>query len=130
MGTQVLLTIPDDLYRRAQRVAQAQQQEVTSLLIEALIESPILEDPFSNAEENEDVAREMQAYETMHAELWDKYPGQYVAIQGGNLVDRDHDPVALSLRINEKFPDEFVWISKVEEQPIRVLRMPSFRLVR
>lgn len=129
MGTEILLTIPDDLYRRAQRVAKAQQQEVTSLLVEALAESSILAD-FDYAQEDEDVEREMQAYQAMHAELWDKYPGQYVAIQGGNLVDRDTDPTALSLRINEKYPDVFVWIGKVEERPIRVLQMPSFRLIR
>ncbi len=129
MGTEILLTIPDDLYRRAQRVAKAQQQEVTSLLVEALAESSILAD-FDYAQEDENVEREMQAYQAMHAELWDKYPGQYVAIQGGNLVDRDTDPTALSLRINEKYPDVFVWIGKVEERPIRVLQMPSFRLIR
>ena len=61
---------------------------------------------------------EMAAYIAMHPMLKEQYFGQYVAIYQGKLIDHDTDRKALYLRIDEKYPDEFVWISPVEEDPI------------
>lgn len=133
MGTQIILTIPDELYSRARRIAQVNHQEVTALLIEALAESPILdEESYENGdhEDDEAVDREMTAYVAMHPILWEQYPGQYVAVYEGRLIDHDTNDIALSQRINENYPDVFVWMCKVEAQPFRTLQMPSFRLVK
>lgn len=133
MGTQITLTLPDELYRRARRIAQVNRQEVTTLLIEALVESPILDEESYEAgdlEDDEGVDREMTAYAAMHPGLWKQYPGQYVAVYEGRLIDHDTSDMALSQRVNENYPDVFVWMCKVEPQPFRTLQMPSFRLVK
>jgi hypothetical protein len=63
----------------------------------------------------------MEAYIGMHSMLKEKYFGKHVAIYGGKLIDFDQDPDALYVRIDEKYPDEFVWLSKVEEEAMPTL---------
>lgn len=132
MGTQIILNLPEELYRRAIRIAQINHQDVPTLLVEALEESPVLDKPLPEEGDqgtgNDVVDREMTAYLALHPTLWEKYPGHYVAIYEGELIDHDPVDIALSHRINEKYPDTFVWMSKVEEQPFRTLNIPSFRL--
>jgi hypothetical protein len=57
------------------------------------------------------------AYRAMHAELYARYPGQYVAVYQGQLVDHDPDGEALFERIDQRFPDEIVLMTQVRETP-------------
>ncbi len=45
--------------------------------------------------------RETQAFIRMHADLLGKYPGDYVAIYQGKLIDHDHDQLALYQRVRK-----------------------------
>lgn len=68
--------------------------------------------------EEEAIEREQKAFIALHPYLLTTYPGEEVAIYQGEVVDHDIDGVALSSRINACFPNEFVWIAPVTDQPI------------
>ena len=53
----------------------------------------------------------------------------HVAIHGGRLVDHDTDYGALFERIDDRFPDRFVWLTMVEDEPIGTLTFRSPRFV-
>jgi hypothetical protein len=80
------------------------------------------------SEPNEAVDREMQAYVAMHPQLKQQFLGKHVAIYGGELIDMDDNFAALYARIDAKYPDEFVWLTPVEEEaiPTIVVRSPRF----
>lgn len=76
------------------------------------------------------MAREMAAYDAMHADLMSAFAGQYVAVHGGQLVDHDADETALLHRIEARFGDEVVLLKRVVPLPERELRIRSPRLER
>lgn len=71
--------------------------------------------------------REREAYIALHPMLWEKYPKQFVAIYGGKLIDHHREFAPLWRRICEQYPDEYVWVSQVEEKPIRTIQMRTGR---
>ena len=85
---------------------------------------------FQDADDKERFAmdREEAAYRRLHPSLLEKYPGQYVAIYGGELVDYDTDQVKLYLRVKSCYPGEFVWVAPVRPEPeeMYVNRSPRF----
>ena len=127
MATQITLTIPDKLYKRAQQLAQSRNRDV----VDVLVSSIILDDNEEQLtyEPDEAVEREKAAYLAMHSSLWQKYPNQHVAIYQGNLIDQDSNLDVLWQRIDEKYPDQFVWVATVTREPIKTINMPSFRLI-
>lgn len=127
MVEQVTISIPQTLYRRARELALARNQPVDAVLAEVLDEAL----PPDVAPEVDAVAveREMQAYIALHPMLKQKYLGQHVAIYGGQLIDVDADYGALYTRIDAQYPDTFVWLATVEEEPIRTLVFRSPRIV-
>lgn len=133
MGTQVTLTIPDNLYLRVQELAEKQDQNIQTILVNELTKSIVADESdfkSSSLLQDETVEREKRAYQTMHHRLWSQYPGQHVAIHAGRLVDHDEDGIALSRRIYAQYPEEFVLIKQVESQPERTLRFRSPRFVK
>lgn len=79
---------------------------------------------------DEAVTREQMAYHSLHSHLWAAYPNQYVAIFDGTLVDYDSDGAALSERVEQSYPDQFVLIRRVEQTPERILYFRSPKLIR
>lgn len=71
---------------------------------------------------------EKAAFIAFHPYLLANYPGEEVAIYQGKIVDHDMDGVALSLRIEQRYPNEFVLISPVTAKPMEewVVRSPRF----
>jgi len=123
MPVQVTLTIPEEVYRRAKRIARSSGREVAEVLVEAISLEDISELPPA-------IEREGAAFRRLHPTLRRDYPGQFVAIHGETLVDHDHDQVTLFLRVKERFPGEFVWIAPVGESPEESYRIHSPRLLR
>ena len=70
---------------------------------------------------------EIEAYERMHAELKQKYFGQWVAVREQRLVDHDEERAALYHRVRAKYGWATVLIRRVGEQPVEELwiRTPS-----
>ncbi|HRQ40187.1 MAG TPA: DUF5678 domain-containing protein [Chloroflexota bacterium] len=126
MAKQVTISIPQTLYRRARELARSRHQSVDDVLADVLDEVlPPDDEPDVDASA---VARERQAYIALHPMLKQKYLGQHVATYGGQLIDVDADYGALYSRIDAQYPDEFVWLATVAEEPIPTLvfRSPRF----
>jgi hypothetical protein len=127
MAQQILLTIPDNMFRRAEQLAQRQARPVEDVLTDSII----LEDhlPFIDwSEPDSDLDAEMEAYIAMHPLLKQKMMGQHVAVFDGELVDHDVDFAALVERIRQDYGDQAVWLTTVREEPIDTIVMRSPRL--
>jgi hypothetical protein len=133
MAEQVMIPIPRTLYEQAARLARLRNQDVTAVVVEALADMlpPAQNDAeFVDLSEPDEAAeREMQAYLALHPTLKKTHFGRHVAIYNGELVDEDEDYEALYTRIDQQYPDEFVWITTIEEQPISTLTFRSPRFV-
>ena len=133
MTTQVVLELPDQVYERAQHLAQLRQQAVAEVNTDVLDDVLPLDD--INAESESSTAtddpldREMQAYITMHPRLKEQYFGQHVAIYQGQLIDHDKDFDALYERVRQQYPDEIVWMSTVKAEPIETIYVRSPRWI-
>jgi hypothetical protein len=139
MAADVTLTIPNHLFNQAKQLTQRRRaqsaDELVDLLDQILASADQHEaDPEEEAEIPVDpaVAYEMQAYIAMHPRLKQTHLGKHVAIYKGKLIDTDEDYDSLTRRIDAQYPDRFVWIATVEEEPIKtfVFRSPRLEMVR
>ncbi len=78
--------------------------------------------------DREKIRAEAEAFRSMHAELAEKYLGQYVAIHNGKVIDHDEDFQSLHSRIRQRFGRQPVLLRRVEAEPERVwlFRSPRF----
>jgi hypothetical protein len=130
MGTQITLTIPDDLYQHARRVAKSRQQDVADVLAESIVLPRGFDDSVDSSIPDKDFERERAAFLTTHTQLVQKYLGQYAAIYQGELIDHDVDLASLMERIDQRYPDTFVLVRKVEVNPERTYYFRSPRFVK
>lgn len=130
MSEYVTVSIPEALLKRARKLARTRRRPVDAVIAELLDGAlPPGDDPFPAGHEEAAVAREMEAYVALHPALVSDYIGQYVAILDGRLIDHDADPAALYQRINTRYPDRFVWLTRVEDEPLTTLAFRSPRIV-
>lgn len=127
MGTKITLTIPDYIYQQAQQIAQREQRPLVDVFNEALVQ---IFPAIHVSPDRAHMEQEQIAFYRMHSQLLMRYPGEYVAVFQGQVVDHDADRVALVTRIDEIYPDEVVLIKRVTDEPDRVLHMRSPRWVR
>jgi hypothetical protein len=130
----ITVELAENLYARAQRFARLHQQGMDEA-ISALIEQGLAAEEGSGevldwTEPDPAVDREREAYIAMHPKLKEQYFGKYVAVYHGELVDSDDDPAALSERVHNKHPGEFIWLTQVREEPIQTIVVRSPRIVR
>lgn len=123
------IALPDPTYNKLMHIAKQRNLDVTSL-----IESYIADDQGSSrvvdwSEPDTAVDQEEQAFLRLHPQLVQQYLDQYVAIQNGQLIDRDQNLGNLVKRVDAAYPDDFVWVSKVEPEPLPPLRVRSPRLI-
>ena len=83
---------------------------------------------FLRQEARRRIHREEDAYRAMHAELRSKYPDQYVAVFGGQVIDHDPDQLTLFRRVDERYPDALVLIRQVASEPEEVYTFRSPRV--
>ena len=130
MSENVSVSIPESLVRRARELARIRRRSLDAVIAEVLDEAlPPGGTPEPVDEEDAAVNREMEAYTALHPALQELYSGQHVAILNGQLVDHDPNPEALYRRIIIRYPDRFVWLTKVEEESLTTLRFRSPRFV-
>lgn len=67
---------------------------------------------------------ERQAFEKQRPKLMQRYPGQYVAIAGGRVLDHDKDDEKLAARMFLKLGDAPFYIARVEKSPT-IFELPS-----
>lgn len=126
MDTGQPLMIPDSLVKRAQRLAKRQERLVDDIVAEALQRGlPLLEE----SDLPSDWELEFEAFQQMHSVWGEQFPGQYVAVHGGQLIDHDTSFQLLLGRISALYPDEFVLIRPVREEPEIVYDHRSIRWV-
>ena len=129
------IDLPPDLYERVHRMAQHRHRPVPELIADALdlAEENDNTDSYAGsinwAEPDEAVEREQMAYRSLHSHLWATYPNQYVAVFDGVLIDHDSDGAALSERIEQRYPEQFGLIRRVEQPAERVLYFRSPKIM-
>lgn len=132
MSAQVSITLSAALSGRVRQLAQQHQEEIVVLVERVLDEAlptPVNEAMrFDLSEPDKQAEAEMQAYVAMHPSLKATHYGKHVAILNGKLVDSDDDFDALFDRVDATYPDRFVWMSKVGDEPIETftVRSPRF----
>ena len=75
------------------------------------------------------IRQETEAFKAQHQELLATYPGQYIAMHQGNVIDHDADLRTLHLRVYQQVGHTPVLLKKVTSTPaIRklVFRSPRF----
>ena len=78
--------------------------------------------------EGEALLREQKAFETMHPDLLARYPGQYVAVLGGKVIDHDENQYELWIRTHNGFPEMPVLIKPIFPDPVERYKRRSPRL--
>ena len=73
---------------------------------------------------------ESRAFDAMKADLLAKYPGEYVAIHNGEVLDHDPDLRTLHLRVHEKHGRTPILLKQVLSSSERELVIRSPRLER
>lgn len=129
MSQSITITLPDNVYRRVQNLAQEAQRDVTELVAERVVNS-FAGYTFPVDPNRPKMLRERAAYEAMYASLLPEYIGQYVAIYQGELIDSDVDVMVLDERVRTKYPDELIMITKVEGDLQRTVHFRSPRIIR
>jgi hypothetical protein len=76
------------------------------------------------------IQAESRAFDAMKADLLLKYPGEYVAVHNGQVIDHDPDLRTLHLRVYEKYGRTPVLLKQVLAGPERELVIRSPRLER
>ena len=131
----VTIRLDEPIFRRARRLAQTQQQELAEALANWLaetlppVEEELIDAPLAVSDEDAAVQQEMLAFIALHPQLKERHYGKYVAVHRGVLVDVDETLSVLHRRVRAQYPNEFVWISKVEEEAIPTFTFRSPRLV-
>lgn len=131
LDVDVKVSLSQFTYERVKQWAVIQQQDVETTIAEYLDNSlPSLDTlPIPPAEPDPAVERERSAYLRLYPQLQKTHAGDHVAIYGGQLVDFDTDEAALFARIDDKYPDEFVWLARVDDPPEREIKLRSPRFV-
>lgn len=120
MTKSVKLYLPDAIYERAQSLAALRNVNLHDVLLESIVLPEA--DPDTSTPAGEDTAgfdeqtvwREERAFQSMHPTLMQQYPGQYVAIQNGQLVDHDTDQVTLYRRCRQAYVEKYVLIAQIQ----------------
>lgn len=78
--------------------------------------------------QQEKIRAETEAFNAQYEELKAKYPGQYVAVHQGSVIDHDPDLRKLHLRVYERLGRIPVLLKQVTDEPERALVFRSPRL--
>jgi hypothetical protein len=73
--------------------------------------------------------REYQAFLHLLPELLPTHRGQYVAVHEGQVVDRDHDLLALASRVHARHGYVPIYMDLVAERPLPPIRVPHYRIL-
>jgi len=104
------LALSNEMVTQVRKMA-AQVGEQPETLIERAVRQ------FLRAEVQRAIHREAETFRARHAELLGKYPGRYVAMVQGQVIDDDLDQMALLARVEDTYPDTPVLIAQVSPEP-------------
>jgi predicted DNA-binding protein len=119
-GKMETILLREDLRETLEKDAEQEARSVNDMVNEAV-------EHYLRERQRAKLDQEIAAYEAMHAELRQKYLGQWVAVHQQKLVDYDEDRTALYRRIRAKYGRTSVLLRQVTEQSIEEVwvRTPS-----
>ena len=117
------VTLKPDVAEQVRELAEGAQIQVDEIVDEAL-RSYLVQ------AQREKLAAETQAFEQQRTTLLTLYPGEYVAMHSGQVIDHDPDMRALHLRVFAKLAHTPVLLKRVSENPERELVIRSPRIER
>lgn len=112
------LAVNETTVAQLEQVARARNTTSQRLAEQAIQE-------FLRSEARQQMQGEMEAFRAMHADLLARYPGQFVAIYQGKLIDHDADQLALFQRVEQRHPNAPVLIKQVLPDPEEVYTFRS-----
>jgi hypothetical protein len=115
------VNIAPELYKQVEQLAVERNQRADDVIADAV-------QHYFRQLQREKIAAESRIYRERHAEIKDKYLGQYIAMRDGEIIDSDTEFQPLHRRIRERFGRLPVLITRVEEAPEHVLVRRGFRL--
>lgn len=113
MTFHINIPLPNDTYKRAQRMAHQVDKEVSEFLADHLTATL----PDTAVKPQTVPEQERAAYLSLHPYLVEKYLGEYVAIYRGQLIDHDVNQLALVNRLDQTYPNQFVLVRQVTIEP-------------
>ena len=117
MTKAITIYLPDRIYAKARTLADQQNLELHELLLQSI---SLPDADFADTQchphdaggpSEQVILEEEQAFRQMHSTLVEQYPGEYVAIRNGQVVDHDAGQTALYLRVRQNYPGRFVLIA-------------------
>jgi predicted transcriptional regulator len=114
------IELSSELQARLADSARREAKSTSDLVSEAL-------EYYFEAQQEEKINKEIEAYEAMHTELWHTIPYQWVAIHNQKLIDRDSDRTSLYRRVRAQYGRVVILIRQVRETPTHEIwvRTPS-----
>lgn len=120
------------------RIAAARDTSISELLDLAIERYLTDEPPLRDVEREEtkqderlkQIEREQKAYEAQHNHLLETYPGQYIAMRQGQMVDHDMDRTRLGQRVRSRYGNETILITPVRREARQTIVVRSPRLAR
>jgi hypothetical protein len=117
-ATMIELALSNETVAQVRKMA-AQVGEEPETLVERAVRQ------YLRAETQRAIHHEAEVFRAQHAELLGKYPGRYVAMYQGQVVDDDLDQVVLLARVELKYPDLPVLIAQVLPEPEEIYTVRS-----
>jgi len=127
MTKAITLYLPDPVFEKAQSLAAFQNLNLHDYLLKSITLPEV--DLNESFEADDGADAEEQAFRALHPMLVKKYPGQYVAVLNGQLIDRDVDQVSLYQRIRQAYPERFVLIAQIQPVAEEVFHFRSPRIL-
>lgn len=121
-----LRNLPVELVRETKAAAARRGKSLTAFVSEALARSLHLESAPSS--EPDVLATDIAWYQRNRSKLLPRYPGEYVAIIDGAVVDHDHDFSALAERVFGRFGYRSIYMPRVQrDEAVVRIRSPRVR---
>ncbi|MBM4459724.1 MAG: hypothetical protein FJ011_18510 [Chloroflexi bacterium] len=114
--------------RRGTSISELLDQVVERYVADLAVWSDWNEGDQEDAELGE-IEQEQRAYEARHSQLLEAYPGQYIAMLNGCVVDHDADRVALGRRIRTRYGNRSVLITPVRQEARQTIVIRRPRLI-
>ncbi len=115
------IAIEPKLYNRIEQVAREQHQSISDMLADAIQQ-------YLWELERKKISEESATYHRRYSEIRAQYQGKYIAMRNGEIVDHATDFSTLYQRIAERFPDQPIMMTLVEDEPDRPLIKRGFRM--
>jgi len=115
------IAVESKLYRRVEEAAREHKVSIGEILANAI-------QRYLWELDRRKISQESTIYRQQHAELKAQYPGQYIAMRDGQVVDHDTDFQTLRQRVRQRFGRTPVMITLVEDVAERPLVRHGFRM--